>query len=96
MLRQPKSLYIGSRSTTLLKVKSFHDSEAKVLKYEPGKGKHKGKVGALWCEMGNGKHFSVGSGLSDHDRVHPPAIGAIITYRYQELTDAGIPRFDIL
>jgi DNA ligase-1 len=41
MLRQPKSLYVGNRSTTLLKVKSFFDAEAKVLDYEPGKGKHK-------------------------------------------------------
>jgi hypothetical protein len=33
-----------------------------VLKYLDGKGKHKGKVGALWCDMGNGLNFSVGSG----------------------------------
>jgi DNA ligase-1 len=62
MLREPKSLYIGSRSNTLLKVKTFHDAEAKVLSHEPGKGKHQGKVGALWCDLGNGKKFSVGSG----------------------------------
>jgi DNA ligase-1 len=35
---------------------------ALVIKYENGKGKHKGKVGALWCEMPNGKNFSVGTG----------------------------------
>ncbi len=32
MLRKPKSLYVGARSTTLLKVKSFFDDEAKVLR----------------------------------------------------------------
>lgn len=93
MLRQPKSKYVGSRSSTLLKVKSFFDAEAKVIRHEPGKGKFKGLCGALYCEMANGKHFAVGSGLSEENRRNPPPIGSIITYRYQELTEAGIPRF---
>ena len=37
MLREPKSLYVGKRSGTLLKVKTFFDAEAKVVGYEPGK-----------------------------------------------------------
>ena len=31
--------------------------------------------------------------FSDHDRAHPPKIGTIITYRFQELTNDGVPRF---
>src|SRR5262249_19119120 len=27
------------------------------------------------------------------EREHPPAIGSVITYRYQELSEAGVPRF---
>lgn len=37
MLREPKSLYIPKRSSTLLKVKTFFDAEARVMGYEPGK-----------------------------------------------------------
>lgn len=37
--------------------------------------------------------FNVGTGLSDKLRKNPPAIGAIITYRFQELTKDGVPRF---
>lgn len=37
MLRQPGSLYVPKRSTTLLKVKTFYDAEARVVGYEPGK-----------------------------------------------------------
>lgn len=62
MLRKPKSLYVAGRSSTLLKVKSFHDAEAVVMSYEPGKGKHKGRVGALHCKMANGTRFRVGTG----------------------------------
>jgi len=93
MLRKPKSLYVGSRSSTLLKVKSFCDEEAKVLKHEDGKGKYKGQTGALMCELASGVQFCVGSGMSDADRQNPPPVGSIITVRYQELTDAGVPRF---
>ena len=37
MLREPRSLYVAKRSSTLLKVKTFFDAEAVVIGYEPGK-----------------------------------------------------------
>jgi DNA ligase-1 len=93
MLRQPGSKYVAGRSTTLYKVKTFHDAEAMVVGYEAGRGKHTGRVGALNVQLPNGKLFSVGTGLSDKERSAPPAVGSTITFRYQELSDAGIPRF---
>jgi DNA ligase-1 len=93
MLRQPRSNYEAGRSATLLKVKSFRDDEATVIGHEPGKGKHKGRVGALTVKLANGKVFSVGTGFTDKERASPPPVGAVITFRYQELSDAGIPRF---
>lgn len=93
MLRQPGSKYEVGRSSTLLKVKKFLDSEATVIGHEPGKGKHKGRLGALNVRMANGIEFSVGTGFSDAQRAAPPVIGSTITFRYQELTDAGVPRF---
>lgn len=82
-------------------------------------------MGALMCELPNGKTFRLGSGyvlnpqistqkknthphpslwvpaladlvynrFDDAERADPPPIGAIVTFRYQELTPAGIPRF---
>lgn len=94
MLRQPGSQYVGKRSKTLLKVKTFYDAEAKVVGYEAGKGKYEGMTGSLICQMEDGKTtFSVGSGLTDERRQSPPAIGSIITYRFFELTKQNIPRF---
>jgi BRCT domain type II-containing protein len=94
MLRAPKSKYVGSRSNTLLKVKSFKDDEAKVIGYATeGKGRLKGMTGSLQVVNREGKKFKVGSGLTDELRRDPPPIGSIITYRYQELTNAGKPRF---
>lgn len=93
MLREPRSKYVAGRSTSLLKVKTFYDAEATVIRHEPGKGRHLGRLGALTVRLPNGKEFSVGTGFSDRHREQPPAIGSLITFRYQELSDAGIPRF---
>lgn len=93
MMRRPGSRYEVGRSHSLLKVKSFHDAEARVIGHQPGTGKHKGRLGALLVEMPNGIQFNVGTGLSDRERENPPPVGAIITYRYQELSDGGVPRF---
>ena len=39
MLRQPGSPYEAGRSSTLLKVKTFHDAEGAVVEHLPGKGR---------------------------------------------------------
>ena len=76
-----------------MKVKQFHDDEAEIIGYKNGTGKNQGKVGSLQCRNKEGKEFYVGSGLDEHLRDHPPQIGTFITYRYQEKTNLGIPRF---
>lgn len=93
MLRKPGSRYEVGRSFTLLKVKTFHDAEARVRAHLPGTGKHKGRLGALQCELPDGTVFSVGTGFSDAERESPPPVGAIVTFRYQELSRDGVPRF---
>ncbi len=93
MLRKPLSKYEVGRSFSLLKVKSMHDAEARVIEHLPGTGRHKGRLGALSVELANGTKFSVGTGFSDAERDNPPPIGSIITFRYQELSDRGVPRF---
>jgi len=93
MLRQPGSVYEAGRSFTLLKVKTFHDAEAVVLAHQPGRGKFKGMLGALVVRLPDGTEFSVGTGFSDAERAAPPPIGSVITFRYQELSDGGVPRF---
>jgi DNA ligase-1 len=93
MMRRPGSKYEAGRSTTLLKVKSFHDAEARVVQHQEGKGRHKGRLGALMVELADGTRFSVGTGFSDAERESPPPLGSVITFRYQELSDGGVPRF---
>jgi DNA ligase-1 len=93
MLRQPGSRYVAGRSSTLLKLKRFRDAEGQVVEHLPGKGRHAGRLGAVVVQLPNGLTFSVGTGFTDAQRRNPPPIGSAITYRYQELTDRGVPRF---
>jgi DNA ligase-1 len=93
MLRRARSRYEGGRSCTLLKVKSFRDAEARVVKHQEGAGRHKGRLGALLVELEDGTMFAVGTGFSDAERESPPPVGSVITFRYQELSEGGVPRF---
>ncbi|KAJ2996018.1 hypothetical protein HDV02_000247 [Globomyces sp. JEL0801] len=96
MLRKPKSEYVGSRSNTLLKVKTFYDGEAEIIGHDIAKtGKHVGTLGAYLCRMKSGKTFKVGTGLTDKDRQKPHKVGSLIVYKCQELTDDGVPRFPV-
>ena len=52
-----------------------------------------GMLGALQMELADGRRFALGSGLTDALRRKPPPLGTLITYRYRELTQDGMPRF---
>jgi len=95
MLRKPGSVYVCSRSATLLKCKGTADAEATVIGYTEGEkgGRRDGLVGALVCKFDSGIEFKVGGGGgSDDVWKHPPPIGARITVRYDALSRDGKPR----
>eukprot|EP00743_Colponemidia_sp_Colp-15_P003388 GILK01003662.1.p1 GENE.GILK01003662.1~~GILK01003662.1.p1 ORF type:complete len:310 (+),score=38.56 GILK01003662.1:72-1001(+) len=93
MLREPRSRYMNGRSNTLLKVKRFLDAEAVVIGHEEGNGRNEGRMGALRVRGAKGMKFKIGTGFTDAERNHPPAVGTVVSYKYQELTVAGVPRF---
>ena len=93
MLHKKNAYFAIGKSNHLLKLKSVQEDDAIVIEYTDGKGKHKGKVGALVVRGFNGLEFKIGSGLSDKLRSSPPAIGSTIRFRYNGLTKYGKPRF---
>lgn len=95
MLRRPGSLYTAGRSPDLLKVKSFLDTEAKVVEHIGGSGKYTGKMGSIRVELPNGIRFAIGTGFTDKDRENPPPIGCTVTFKYKELNPSGVPRFAV-
>ncbi|MEZ0288799.1 MAG: DNA ligase [Methylophilus sp.] len=93
MLHRADAPYVTGRNHALLKLKPQLDAEARVIGHLPGKGKHQGKMGALLVEMPDGMQFKLGTGFSDAERAHPPAIGSMVTYTYRDLTKKGKPKF---
>ena len=107
--REPNVPYERKRSKNALKYKKFKDAECEVTAINAGAGKYAGLMGSVTCKaIGNeglnpgsgekakdGVKFKVGSGFSDRDRANPPKIGSIITYKYQNLTAKGLPRFPV-
>ena len=108
VVREPNASYERKRSKNALKFKKFKDAECEVISINKGSGKNANLAGSLTCKALGGKDkeekageskegttFKIGSGLSDKNRQDPPKIGSIITYKFQNLTANGKPRFPI-
>ncbi len=93
MLRRIDSRYRAGRTEDLIKVKRHKDAEARVIGYKAGTGKYEGFMGSVLVQVENGRTFYIGSGFTDMQRQNPPAIGDIITYRFNGYTSNGLPRF---
>jgi DNA ligase-1 len=93
VLHRGDAPYRAIRSDDLLKLKLHDDAEARVVGYLPGRGRLQGQLGALLVERADGRRFRLGSGLADEQRRAPPPLGALVTYRYNGLTESGLPRF---
>lgn len=93
VLHRANALWSPGRSDALLKLKPMLDDEARVVAHLPGKGKHAGRLGALLLALPDGQQFALGTGFSDAQRIEPPAVGSIVTYRYRDRTPKGLPRF---
>ncbi len=93
MLHRADAPYLTGRNPALLKLKPLHDAEALVLGHRAGRGRHRGRLGALHVRTAQGVEFLVGTGLTDALRTDPPAVGSWITYTHRGHTAAGVPRF---
>lgn len=94
MLHKKNAKYQPYRRVShLLKVKKVHDADAVVIEIIEGKGKYRGKMGALLVELENGVRFKIGTGFSDQERDNPPQVGDLITFKYNGFTKNNIPRF---
>jgi len=99
MLRKPNSIYVQKRSKNLLKVKPTDDSEAIITDMIEGKGKDKGRMGALVVKLYKDPKitFKIGTGFDDKQRQNmwdsrKDMIGTIVSFGFKGLTDSGKPR----
>ena len=97
MLRNKKGLYVNNRSHDLQKYKEFEEAEFVIVGFEEARGRDAGSV--LWvCATSSGDKFDcrpIGSleHRSELFRNAPNYVGKLLTVKYQELSEYGIPRF---
>ena len=100
MIREGSSVYeIGQRSNYLLKFKDFKTDEYEVVGVKDCSGKDAGTP--RWeCITASGERFMVRpEGTLEHRRElflnKDKYIGKMLTVKYQNLTDLGVPRFPV-
>lgn len=91
--------YVHGRSKNLLKHKDFKDEEGIIVGVEDAGGKEQGAA-ILVIQDKRGNVFRVRPRGSFEQRrewfEHPEMVmGKLFTFRYQELTDQGVPRFPV-
>jgi DNA ligase-1 len=100
MLRDPAGFYVENyRSSGLLKYKEFQEAEYPIVGFHEGLGRDAGTV--IWlCRTPEGREFKVrpkGS-LAFRRQLFQQAtqyLGHALTVIFQELSDAGVPRFPV-
>jgi len=85
ILKSKTGIWEDKRSKEQIKFKGELECELRVIDWEEGTGKNKGRLGALVCESEDGViHVNVGSGYSDEQRdaYTKQVIGKVITVKY--------------
>ena len=95
VVRDPDAPYHTGRSKQALKVKTYQDTECTVIGYKAGNGKYTGQTGSLECQLESGQVIFLGSGLTDQQRLNPPPLGSLVTFKYYGLTKNNKPRFPV-
>jgi ATP-dependent DNA ligase len=99
ILRNKDADYEFTRSKHLQKYKSFIDDEFEIVGYKEGSGHDEGAV--IWkCKTKDGGQFDVRPiGTIEERKVlyknGDKYIGKMLTIKYQELSEYGIPRFPV-
>ena len=89
ILKNPNKDYFQGRSDDILKVKKFFDDEGLVIGHNYKNEKFK----SLKIELKNKVVFNLGGGFSNQQRLNPPQIGDIITFKYYGFTKNQKPKF---
>jgi len=97
MLRNKKGPYVSNRSHDLQKYKEFEEDEFVIVGFKEAEGRDLGTV--IWrCATKTGDEFDCRPvGSVEHRKTlfqnAQKNIGKLLTIKYQELSEKGIPRF---
>ena len=91
MVKDPSLTYFEGRTAHILKVKKAHDREGEVIgiNYRA----QTEVLKSLTLQLTNGVTFNLGNGFTNEQRLCPPKIGTILTFKHYGFTKNGKPKF---
>lgn len=90
ILKNPYSDYETGRTNNLLKVKTFFDDEGVVIGHNFDENR---RLKSLKIKLKNGVVFNLGGGFSELERLTPPKLNDIVTFKYYGFTKNNKPKF---
>lgn len=98
MVKNPCSFYEGRRNWAMLKVKSFHDEEAEIIKkvfFKLNKPTEKRRLKALIMKKDNGVEFRLRNGLNSEHNKNNFELGNLVTYKFKGYDQQNKPKFPV-
>jgi len=90
IIKNPKLKYFTGRSSSILKVKKFHDMEGEIV----GFNSNKNRLKSLKVKLKSNIIFNLGGGFTEKERVQNNfKIGDYVTFKYYNFTKYGKPKF---
>lgn len=89
ILKNPHKDYFTGRNENVLKVKKFEDMEGIVISHNFKNDEFK----SLKIALENNVTFNLGNGFTKKEKLNPPNIGDVITFKYFGFTKNGKPKF---
>ncbi|OQS44843.1 ATP-dependent DNA ligase [Chromobacterium haemolyticum] len=101
MVKDVSDIYKNGKKVGWWKIKPSETVDGVIVGVEEGEGKYLGSLGAFKVRLEDGRFTSIGSGISDEDRVAAWAnpemfIGRYVEIKFMEKTLAGNPRHPVL
>ncbi len=90
MIKNPNFTYKQSLKNALFKLKTFEDMEGVVIGHNYNKNE---SFKSLIIKLDDDTTFNLGGGFSDKQRLNPPKIGSVVTFKYYGFTKYGKPKF---
>jgi DNA ligase-1 len=91
IVKDPKQTYHTGRTPHVLKVKKAQDMEGKIIGINISE--KTGILKSLLLELKNGVTFNLGTGFTKKQRIKPPKVGEVVTFKYYGFTKYGKPKF---
>jgi ATP-dependent DNA ligase len=104
IVRHPMGIYVPKRSTYIMKFKPRKSDFYQIIGWKEEisiKGEPKHRLGAIICTSDDGNQFSVGTGLSEQQRIELWPLrfeltNYMVEVKYQNTTPGkGVPRFPV-